>query len=117
LMLFKTATKTIDIVLTQKSLLNVIEMHSTELEKAKKRGVRIYIAAKLDKNGRNQLKKYSKSLKIRDVDFHTRFCIVDNQEMLFMLVDDVEVHKNYDSAVWMNSPYFASALSNMLGSY
>jgi sugar-specific transcriptional regulator TrmB len=117
LMLFKTATKSIDIVLTQKSLLDIIEMHSKELEKAKKRGVKINIAAKLDKNGKNQLKKHSKNLKVKDVDFHTRFCIVDNQEMLFMLVDDAEVHKNYDSAVWMNSPYFASALSNMLESY
>jgi len=117
LMLFKTATKSINMVLTQNSLLDVLEMYGSELEKAKKRGVKINIAAKLDKTGRNQLKKQTKSLKIKDIDFHTRFCIVDDQEMLFMLVDDAEIHKNYDSAVWMNSPYFASALSNMLETY
>ena len=30
-----------------------------------------------------------------------------------MLKGDTEVHPNYDTAVWMNSKMFGSALSNM----
>ena len=31
---------------------------------------------------------------------------------MFMLMNDKEVHPEYDAAVWIESPYFANALSN-----
>ena len=30
-----------------------------------------------------------------------------------MLLDDSEVHPTYDSGVWVNTPFFASALRQM----
>ena len=30
-----------------------------------------------------------------------------------MLMDDKDVHPSYDIGIWVNTPYFASALENM----
>ncbi|MBU2639619.1 MAG: hypothetical protein KKG75_02825, partial [Nanoarchaeota archaeon] len=46
-------------------------------------------------------------------DINARFAIVDNKDLLFMVMDDNEVHPTYDVGVWVNTPYFAKALSNM----
>ena len=117
LMLIKAARTRINMVLTTSSLLDILELFKTDLEKAKKKGVKINISTKLNKSNKQLLKKYGKIAKIRDTDLNSRFCIVDDQEMLFMLVDDAKVHRNYDSAIWMNSPYFATAFSQMFESY
>jgi len=39
--------------------------------------------------------------------------IVDGKEMVFMMMDDKEVHPTYDVGIWINSPFFASAVENM----
>jgi hypothetical protein len=33
--------------------------------------------------------------------------------MLFLVLNDEEVHPNYDVGVWINSPFFASALGQI----
>ncbi|MBD3259979.1 hypothetical protein GF371_05125 [Candidatus Woesearchaeota archaeon] len=117
LMLIKTASDSLDLVLTPDSLFEILELFKKDLERAKKRGVKLKIASKLDQSGKKNITKYSKLAQIKNHDLKARFCIADNQEILFMLVDDSKVHKNYDSAVWMNSPYFASVFSQMFESY
>ena len=32
---------------------------------------------------------------------------------MFMLLDDKNVHPNYDVSVWINTPFFAKALEQM----
>ena len=46
-------------------------------------------------------------------DVASRFMIVDKKEMMFMLLDDKEVHPSYDVGVWVNTPFFAQSISNM----
>ena len=60
------------------------------------------------------MKGVSKIAEVRGVkDLNARFCVVDGKEVLFMLMDDKEVHPTYDSGVWVNTPYFASPLENL----
>ena len=40
-------------------------------------------------------------------------CIVDGKELIFMIMDDQEVHPTYDVGIWVNTPFFASALEGM----
>ena len=42
-----------------------------------------------------------------------RFCVVDGKEVIFMVLDDKEVHPTYDLGIWVNSPFFASTLNNL----
>lgn len=43
-----------------------------------------------------------------------RFVIFDGKDVLFMLMDTNDVHPNYDSAVWVKSPFFAQSMQTML---
>ncbi|MBU2633909.1 MAG: hypothetical protein KJ674_01565 [Nanoarchaeota archaeon] len=42
-----------------------------------------------------------------------RFCIVDGENLMFMMTKDNEIHESYDTGIWVNTPYFASALKNL----
>lgn len=42
-----------------------------------------------------------------------RFLMIDNQEMLFMINEDNKVHDSYDIGVWVNTPFFVSAMQGM----
>ena len=44
---------------------------------------------------------------------NARFCIVDGKELTFMVMHDENVHPSYDVGVWVNAPYFVSAMENM----
>ena len=39
---------------------------------------------------------------------------IDGKDILFMTHDDKDIHESYDLGVWVNTPYFASAMENML---
>ena len=40
--------------------------------------------------------------------------VVDNSEIMFMMMDDKEVHPSYDLGIWVNTPYFAGAMEDLL---
>ena len=42
-----------------------------------------------------------------------RFTIADGKELLFMVLNDEEVHPSYDVGVWVNTDFFANALEQM----
>ena len=44
---------------------------------------------------------------------NARFVIVDNKELLFMILNDNEVHSTYDVGIWVKTPLFANALGNL----
>jgi hypothetical protein len=50
---------------------------------------------------------------VRHTDSKARFCIVDGKELVFMVLDDNEVHPTYDVGVWVNTPFFANALDSL----
>jgi len=77
--------------------------------KAKQRGIKIKIAAPLTKTNTLEAKKLSKYASVKTTDIKSRFIVVDGKEMMFMLMDDSEVHESYDSGVWVNSSLFVSA--------
>ena len=82
-------------------------------EKLKKRGVKIRIAAPITKEALPALKELQGIAEVRHTDQKARFVIVDGKEVAFMVMDDKEVHPTYDVGIWVNTPFFASALQNM----
>ena len=38
---------------------------------------------------------------------------MNDKDVIFMLMDDKEVHPTYDTGIWIKSPFFASALNNL----
>ncbi len=113
-LMFRTAESSIILCTTEKGLMRKIDYFKKVFAKAAKRGVKIRIAApitKLNKKLASELKgiadlRHTKSLS-------ARFLITDSNQLMFMLMDDENVHPNYDVGVWVNTEMFSKALSGL----
>jgi HTH-type transcriptional regulator, sugar sensing transcriptional regulator len=112
-LMIKNAEKSVTIMTTSQGLLRKIEGLRASMEKAKKRGVKIRIAAPITREAKDALSEVANLADVRHSDMKGRFCVVDSKEVMFMMMDDKEVHPTYDVGIWVNTPYFASALENM----
>jgi len=113
-MMIRDAESTITIVTTAEGLSRKVEALLPSLEKVKKRGVVVRIAAPIDKNNEAIAKEVSKVAEVRDLkDIKARFTIIDSNQLMFMLLDDEKFHPNYDVGVWINTEFFAQSLEQM----
>lgn len=116
-MMIKNSKKNVVIVTTAEGLNRKMESLMPAIEKAKKRKVEVKIAAPINKDNMKYAKELSKHAEVRALNKdHGRFVIVDNDQMMFMLLDDKAVHPNYDVGVWLSSDFFASSLNQMFES-
>lgn len=113
-MMIREAEKTVTIVTTADGLNRKFEVLMPALEKARRRGVVIRIAAHITSENMKIARELSRVAEVRHVnDFQGRFAIVDSGQVVFMLLDDKTVHPNYDVAVWLSTEFFAKALEQM----
>ena len=113
-MLIREAQSTITLVTTADGLSRKLEILLPSLEKAKKRGVTIRIAAPISSENKQVAKDFSKVAEVRNVeDLRARFIIIDSEQLMFMLLNDNEVHQAYDIGVWINTQFFAQALESL----
>lgn len=113
-MMVRDAEKTITIVTTAEGLNRKLEALMPSLEKCKKRGVRIRIAAPVDKTNIKIAKDFKKIGEVRNLqNMKARFVIIDSSQLMFMLLDDEKFHPNYDIGIWINTEFFAGALEQM----
>ena len=109
----KNAEESVTLMTTSQGFIRKVEGLKPTFEKLKKRGVRIRIAAPITKDSYAALKELQGIAEVRHTDNKARFCIVDGKEIIFMVLDDSEVHPTYDVGIWVNTPFFASALENL----
>ena len=113
-MLIREAENTITIVTTAAGLNRKMENLLPSLEKARKRGVKIRVAAPIDESNRKIAKEFSRVAEIRNASgLKARFVVIDSEELMFMVMDDEKVHPNYDVAIWLNAEFFARALEQL----
>jgi len=113
-MMVRDAEKTITIVTTGEGLNRKLEALMPSLEKCKKRGVKIRIAAPIDKNNLKVAKELRKVGEVKNMDkIKARFIIIDSNQLMFMLLDDEKFHQNYDIGIWISTEFFAQALEQM----
>ncbi len=114
----KNAQKSVTLVTTSKGLMRKVEALKPELEKLKKKGVKIRIAAPMTKESAQAMKEIAKIAEVRHSNkFDARFCIVDGKDLMFMVLNDDDVHPTYDVGVWVTTPYFASAMEEMFNQH
>jgi len=110
----KNAEKNVTLMTTTQGLIRKAEGLKPALEKLKKKGVSVKIAAPITKECKNAVKELAGLAEIRNAsDTKARFCVIDDKEVIFMVLDDKEVHPTYDVGIWVNSPFFGSALNNL----
>lgn len=113
-MLVKESQSTIALATTEEGIIRKVRSLKPILEKAKNRGVKIRIAAPINEKTKEAVDKLDGVAEVKDIkDIDARFCIVDGKQVLFMLMDDKEVHPTYDLGMWVTTPYYASAMQNM----
>ncbi len=113
-MMVRDAEKTITIVTTAEGLNRKLEALMPSLEKCKKRGVKIRIAAPIDKNNIKVAKELKRIAEVKNLDkMKARFVVIDSNQLMFMLLDDEKFHPNYDIGVWINTEFFAQALEQL----
>ena len=113
-MMIREAESTITLITTRDGLNRKLEALLPSLEKCKKRGVKIRIAAPIDSNNIKIARDLKKVAEVKNVDkIKARFVVVDSSQLMFMLLDDEKFHPNYDIGVWINTQFFAEALEQL----
>ena len=112
-LVIRNAENSVSIMTTAQGLMRKVEGLKPTFDKIKKRGVKIRIAAPITKENLQSAKDISSVAEVRHTDQGARFCIVDGKELVFMILDDKEVHPTYDVGIWVNTPFFASALNGL----
>ena len=113
-MMVRSAEKTITIITTAEGLSRKLEALMPSLEKCKKRGIKIRIAAPINSNNLKVAKDFKKVAEVRELQgIKARFIIIDSNQLMFMLLDDEKFHPNYDIGVWINTEFFAQALEQL----
>jgi len=114
-MMLRGAEKSITIVTTRDGLNRKMEAIMPTLEKCKKRGIRIRIAAPVDNSNIKVAREFKKIAEVKDIEgrMKARFIIIDSNQIMFMLLDDEKFHPNYDVGIWINTEFFSQALEQM----
>ncbi len=109
----RNAEKSVTLMTTSQGFIRKVEGLKPIFEKLKKKGVKIRIAAPITKETKDAVKDISTVAEVKHTDLRARFCVVDGKEVVFMILDDKEVHPTYDVGIWATTPFFAKALENL----
>ena len=104
------ASKSILIVSSKEGLTRKMSFLRTNLNKAKKKGVKLQIMS-----GSNNIPVELREADFKKINYDGRFVIIDDSTLVFMLMKDEKgLHPSYDSAVWVKSPYFIKTVKKLL---
>ncbi len=111
------AEESVTLMTTAQGLIRKAEGLRPLLEELSARGVDIKIAAPLATEEAQQAAKELEGIAdVRHMDhISARFVVVDGKEVIFMVMNDDDVHPTYDIGIWVNTPFFASALDQLFG--
>ncbi len=113
-LLLKEAKKSVNIVTTEKGFIRKVEGLYASLDKARKRGVRIRIAAPITKDNKKVADSLKSIAEVRHNDkANCRFATFDGKDLVFMTMNDKDVHPSYDIGVWVKAPYFTGAMDTL----
>jgi sugar-specific transcriptional regulator TrmB len=99
------------LIITQEELYNkkILAINKT-LTKAQNKGIDLQFY--LSTNDTNKTKKQKNVIYTNKID--SRLCIVDDQEVLLMLSQGLDIHEDYDIAIWLKTPFLANSIRSMV---
>ena len=109
----RSAEKSVTMMTTTSGLIRKSEGFKPVFEELKKRGVEIKIVAPLTDETKDAVKELEGLAEVRHHDNKARFIVVDGREVVFMIMDDGDVHPTYDVGIWVNTPFFSAALDSL----
>ena len=113
-LLIKDAKKSVNIVTSEKGFMRKAEGLKVSLERAKKRGVRIRIAAPITKENKKVVEALKGIAEVKhNESVNSRFVTVDGKDLVFMTLNDADVHPSYDLGVWVKTPFFTASMDQL----
>lgn len=113
-LLIKEAKKSVNIMTTGTGFARKVEALKPTFEKAKKKGVKVRILAPQTKDHEKLITNLKGLAEVKVAKgINARFVTVDGKDLVFMALDDKEVHPTYDLGIWVKTPYFTSAMDGM----
>ncbi len=114
--MLESAEKEVVISTTAEGALRKMKKFKNVFSKLKAKGVEIRVATPMENldSVSSEIKESVMFKKVEGLD--ARFCVVDRNQVLFMVSDDESVHETYDSAVFVNAPYFSKSFNIMFDS-
>ncbi len=113
--MLKRAKKSVKLITTATGLSELAEHHGAVLKKVAESGVKIQIAAPINKQTADvarELSKYAQVRNIEDVEqvenMAGRLFLIDSNEFVMGLTDDTKVHPTQDVAFWSQSDHAAA---------
>jgi len=110
------AKESIIFMTSTEGLIRKTDLFKETLANAKKRGVKVKIAAPLTKETQPLVKELSKYAEVRHTTEKARFCVIDGKEVMFMLIDDQTIHPSFDAGIWVDTKLFALTIENFFNS-
>ena len=101
---------------TSEGLIRKKDNFYKSLTKAKERKVDIKIAAPINKGNVEHAKELAKIAEGRNTEINSRFCLVDGDKIVFMLLDDADLDPNYDVGIWAETKPFLSGIKALFES-
>ena len=111
----RNAESSVTMMTTTQGLIRKVEGLKPLFEELSKRGVVVKIAAPIKGPEAEAAVKELKGIaEVRNIGhISARFVVVDSTEVIFMVMNDDDVHPTYDIGIWVNTPFFASALDQL----
>lgn len=108
------AVATVDTIVTEDGVKRLAKFHFKVLKDAAERGVKIRIAAPINEDVAESIRMLMEVAAIRAIHhIKARFTIIDQEEVMFMVLPDAMVHPTYDTGIWVHSPFFAKAMTDL----
>ena len=112
--LIKSAKQSVVLVTSEDGLSRKADALKAAIESSKKKGVKVKIAAPLTDANADAVKKLKPLAEIRNSkNLDARFAVIDGNQALLMVLNDKDLHPNYDVGVWLNSQPIATSLNTM----
>ena len=102
--MIRNAKQEVILVTDEKALFEKVEALEKVLEGAKRRGVKVRIAAPVGRGDKELVEKLKKFAEFKPLKEEVgRFCVVDGSNVLMMLENYEKTHPNFDTGVWITS--------------
>jgi sugar-specific transcriptional regulator TrmB len=99
---------------TPEGLVRQVNQFEDLFLKLAQRGVKIKLFSQSSPELKEILNEYKGTIKFKEIDIKARFIIVDRNNMLFVMTPEEKVTELYEIGLWINTPYFASAVSALV---
>ena len=109
--MIKRAEKTVYIMTSSEGMIRKIQHLEKTLKKLSDKKVEIKILVPHSKETEKLEKDMKGIVEIRNfTDIKSRFVLIDNDKLLFFITNDKDIHPTYDTAVWVETSFFAESI-------